>query len=81
MWTLKMGLGSTILFIKSQTQVMHEMKWIWSFKSGKPKRVMRLKVHHDGLIATTSLEWCSVLCKIEANVILLVQLKERLEAP
>lgn len=42
---------------------------------------MRLKVHHDGLIATTSLEWCSVLCKIEANVILLVQWKERLEAP
>lgn len=43
---------------------------------------MGLKVYHNGFKPTSSLEWQSVVAfEIETNVNLMVQMKERLEAP
>jgi len=55
------------------------------FKVEEAEKVEGTEVGHDGFKPTNSLEWqmaeCSSLCEIEANVNLVVQLKERLEAP
>ena len=61
---------------------MNEMKLI--LKSGKPKRLMGLIVHHDGFKPYNSLDWQRAvrnLSEIEANINLLVSLTKRLEAP
>ena len=52
-------------------------------KSRKSKSVLGLKVHHDGFKPIAYLEWveCGSLRDIEANINLVVQLVERLEAP
>ena len=58
-----------------------EMKLI--LKSGKPKRLMGFKAHHDGFKPIDSLEWWSVcsLHETEANVNLLVNWKKDLRLP
>ena len=42
--------------------VVNEMKLI--LKSGKPKRLMGLKIHQDGFKLTNSLEWWSVVASV-----------------
>ena len=42
---------------------------------------MGFKVHHDGFKQACKVAQCSNLHKIEANINLVVKLRERLEAP
>ena len=52
------------------------------FESRKPKGLIGLKVHQDGVKHVNFLiAKCNSLCEIEANFNLMVQLEERLETP
>ena len=58
-----------------------EMKWNENdFKVREVKRLMGLKVYQGDFKLANSLELRIALASIEANINLLVQLKERLEA-